>query len=902
LKEGKKEIMAIRFAVFDSLKVLASRLRGLFTHRRVDEDFQRELDSHLVLLTEESIRRGMTPEEARRTARVRLGGFTQLRETHRDLNGLPWLETLVQDVRYGLRMLRKNPGFTSVAVLTLALGIGANTAIFSIVNAVFLRPLPFPNADRIYVVDRVGNPIGGASISFPIYIAWEKTGNVFFDHLALLAWWGDATLTGVGESERIPIAGASSGVFSVLGVQPALGRDFLPEESRPGGPKAVILSDSLWRGRFGADRNILGRPIKIDGEARAIVGVLPQGFQLPIPGMRDAELWLPIGVPLTSDNAANGALLCLGLLKENVTPPQAAAALTLPLSDLRREFPKMFSAKERARLEPLHSFLADRAGPAPLLLLGAVGLVLLLACANIANLTLARFAHRRQEIAVRAAIGAGRARVTQQLLTESVLLALLGGTLGVIACYTSFDFILTLVPANLPRVGGFQMDWKVLLFALFLSGLTGVAFGLAPAFSASQVDLGSSLKEANPRAGLGGNPRVRSMLAVSEISLSLVLLIGAALALESFALLMRVRPGFDPGNLLTFNLSLRPVDKAGVATRLPFYDRAMARLRALPDVEQVALIDALPLEQGRDVLFTIEGGSGPVEPEATLDADFRAVSPEFFETLRIPLLRGRGFFPSDDARGGQVVIINQTMARMFWLNQDPVGQRIWIGKPMGPEWTEPSPREIVGVVGDIHGESLASTPNPTMYVPYAQRPIVQAYFVVRTRQAPLATVPEVQKALHQVDADLPLAQLKTMEEVISDSVIDWRFRTILLSSFGALAVAIAAVGVYGVISYSVEQRTHEIGVRVALGARREDVFKHVVGQGLKLTLLGIAIGIVGAVALTRLLSSLLYGVRPDDPATFIVVSLILTSVALLACYVPARRATKIDPMVALRYE
>jgi putative ABC transport system permease protein len=894
--------MLTKVTVLDSMKMLASRIRGFVTRRRLDEDFQQELDSHLALLTEENLCRGMTPEEARRAARMRLGGVTQLRESHRDLNGLPWLETLIQDVRYGLRMLRKSPGFTSLAVLTLALGIGANTAIFSIVNAVFLRPLPFPHADRIYVVDRVGNPIGGASISFPIYAAWEKTGEAFFDHMALVAWWGDATLTGVGESERIPIAGASSGVFSVLGVQPALGRDFVPEESRPGGPKAVILSNSLWRGRFGADRNILGRSMKIDGEARSIVGVLPQGFQLPIPGMRDALLWLPVAVPLTSNNPANGALLCLGLLKENVTPAQAAAGLTLPLSDLQREFPKMFSPSERARLEPLHSFLADRAGPAPLLLLGAVGLVLLLACANIANLMLARFAHGQQEIAVRTAIGASRARMMQQILTESVLLALLGGTLGVFACYVSFDFILTFVPVDLPHVGGFQMDSKVLLLALFLSGFTGVAFGLAPAFSASQVDLASSLKEANPRAGSGRHSRLRSLLAACEVSISLVLSIGAALALESLALLMRVPPGFSPENLLTFNISERPKDYGSIENRMAFYDRAMARLRALPEVEEVALIDALPLEQGRDLLFTLGGGSGRVEPEATLDADFRAVSPEFFETVRIPLLRGRGFSPSDDAKGQQVVIINQTMARMFWSNRDPIGQRIWIGKPMGPEWTEPSPREIVGVVGDIHGESLASAPNPTMYVPYAQRPIVQAYFVVRTRQAPLATVPEIRNALHQVDADLPLAQLKTMLEVISDSVIDWRFRAILLASFGALAVAIAVVGVYGVISYSVEQRTHEIGVRVALGAMRGDVLKLVVGQGLKLTLIGIAIGIVGALAVTRLLSSLLYGVTPDHPATFIAASLILTSVALFACYVPARLATKVDPTVALRHE
>ena len=664
----------------------------------------------------------------------------------------------------------------------------------------------------------------------------------------------------------------------------------------------VILSDGLWQSRFGADRNIVGRTVTIDGRPHAVVGVLPQGFQLPIPGMREAELWLPIQVPLTSDNPANGALLCLGLLKKNTTPAQAAAALTPPLSDLRREFPKMFSPNERAQLQPLRGFLADWAGTAPWLLLGAVGLVLLLACANVANLTLSRSANRRREIAVRAAVGAGRGRLIRQLLTESSLLALLGGIFGVAACYACFSFILALVPTKLPHVGAFRIDWNVLFFALVLSAVTGLVFGLAPAVAASHLDPSGSLKESNPCAGSEGHTRLRDVLATSEVSISLVLLIGAALALESFALLMRVRPGFDPTNLLTFNLSLRPKDFGKIGDRIRSYDRAVAGIRALPGVEGVALIDALPLEPGRDLLFTIEGGPGMKRSDAVFDADFRAVSPEFFQTMRIPLLRGRGFSDSDNASGEPVVIVNQAMARMFWPSQDPISQRIWVGKPMGPEWTEPSPREIVGVVGDIRGESLASAPDPTMYVPYAQRPIVQAFFVIRTRETPLAAVREIRKAMYQVDRDLPLAQLRTMDQVLSASVTDWRFRTILLALFGIVALFIATTGIYGVISYSVAQRTHEIGVRIALGARRGDVLKLVVGQGLRLTLTGLAIGIAAALVSTRFLASLLYGVKPTSPLTFLAVSAILTAVALLASYVPARRATKVDPMVALRYE
>jgi len=895
---------------------ILKRLASLNLPPAREAEIVEEVAQHLEDRYRELVAGGATEKEARRAALEELSeedllarGLRQVEQDvaqeHAVRGGARrsnFLATLWQDIRYGLRMLQKNPAFTAVAVMTLALGIGANTAIFSIVNAVFLRPLPFPRADRIYIVDRVGNEIGGSTISFPIYLAWQKRAEGFFEHFALLAFWGDATISGAGESERVPIAGASTGVFSVLGVPPALGRDFLPEESRPGGADVVIVSDGLWRSRFGADRNTLGRTITVDGKAHAIVGVLPQGFQLPIPGMREAQLWLPIHVPLTSDNPANGALLCLGLLKRNVTPAQAAAALTPPLSDLRREFPKMFSSDERAHLEPLRNFLADWAGPAPWLLFGAVGLVLLVACANVANLTLARSTTRHREIAIRAALGAGRARVARQLLTESLLLALLGGVAGVLACYASFNLILTLVPANLPHVGTFRMDWNVLLFALFLSAFTGVAFGFVPALAASRVDLGESLKESNPRTGSWGHTRLRGVLAASEVSVSFVLLIGAALALESFALLMRVQPGFDPKNLLTYDISYRPKDYGTIANRAPFYDRAMARLRALPDLEHVALINTLPLEQGWDLLFTIEGGSGPKQTGTAHDADYRVVSPEFFQTMRIPILRGRGFSESDNAGAEPVVIINQTMAKRFWPNQEPISQHIWIGKPMGPEWTEPGPREIVGVVGDIHGASLATAPEPTMYLPYAQRPIVEMHFVIRTRQSPMAALPDIRSAMNQVDPDLPLAQVKTMEQVLSLSVTDWRFRTVLLALFGALAVFIAGIGIYGVISYSVAQRTHEMGVRMALGAARRDVMKLVVGQGLTLALAGIAIGLVGALALTRFLASLLFGVKPTDPLTFVGVCLTLTVVAVLASYLPARRATKVDPMVALRYE
>jgi predicted permease len=872
----------------------------LFRRKRFDADLDEEMRLHREMRVQEQIERGVSAKEAHYAAHRRFGNDLLLREESRDMWGWNWLEHFLQDIQYGLRMLRKNPGFTAVAVLTLALGIGANTAIFSIVNAIFLRPLPFPNADRIYVVDRVGNEIGGSSISFPIYLAWAKEREKLFDRFALVAWWHDAVLTGRGEPERVPAKGASTELFSLLGVQPALGRNFLPEEGRPGGPNAVILSDSLWRSRFGSDTKILGQTITIDGQSSVVVGILPHGFELPIPGMRVAQLWQPIQVPLASNNPANGGLLCLGLLKRNVTPAQAAAALTPPLSVLEREFPKMFSSSERAHLEPLRSFLADRAGTAPWLLFGAVGLVLLLACANVANLTLVRSTGRAREIAIRAAIGASRARVVRQLATESVLLALLGGAVGVMGCYTSLSFILALVPGNLPHVGAFQMDRSVLIFALLLSVLTGVAFGLAPALAASRVDLSGSLSESNPRLGLSARGRFRSLLAASEVSISLVLLIGAALTLESFALLMRVRPGFDAKGLLTFSVLLSEEKYHEVANRRMFFEQAVGRIQSLPDVEQAALVNVVPLGGEMDLLFAIEGGPG--QPDTAHGAFYRVISPGFFQTLRIPLLRGRVFSGFDDASGEPVAIINQEMARMFWPNQDPIGHRIWIGKPMGPEWAEPSPRGIVGVVGDIREASLASPPEPTMYIPYAQKPASWADFVIRTRQAPMASVAGIRDAMHSMDSEIPLGRMMTMEQVLSSSVTDWRFRTVLLALFGSLALFIAAIGIYGVISYSVAQRTHEIGVRIALGAVRRDVVKLVVGQGLKLALAGIAIGLVGAWALTRFLTSLLFGVKPTDPLTYVVVCLILTAVAVLASYLPARRATKVDPMVALRYE
>ncbi|MFL6279691.1 MAG: ABC transporter permease, partial [Vicinamibacterales bacterium] len=538
--------------MFDYLRSGASRLRGHFMRRRLDAEFEQELATHLELLTQAHIRRGMPPDLALRQARLQLGGSAQLRENNRQLEGLPMIDALMQDLQYAVRMLRKHSGFTAIAVVTLALGIGANTAMFSILNAIFLRPLPFSESDRIYVVRRIGNRFGGSSLSMPIFLAWQKQSEGVFEHLALVAWRGASTLTGGAEPERVPAAGASTELFSVLNVHPALGRDFRPEEGRPGGANVAILSDRLWHRRFQSDPGVVGTSIPIDGEPHTIIGVLDKDFELPLSGVSEADVWLPIRVPLTSNNPSNGGLLCLGRLRPDATSTRAEETLTAPLADLRQQFPNMFMPDERAALEPLRQFITRGAGTVPLLMGAAVALVLLIACLNVANLTLAASTTRRREIAIRTAMGASRGRIARQLLTESVLLAVIGGAAGVAVCYWFFDVIAAFVPASTPHVAAFRIDRTVLLFGVTVSVLTGLSFGLAPAVGVAALDSNAVLKNSNPKAGSAGHGRLRRILAANEVAISLVLLIGAALALQSLARVTRIEPGFDPTGVLTF--------------------------------------------------------------------------------------------------------------------------------------------------------------------------------------------------------------------------------------------------------------------------------------------------------------------------------------------------------------
>lgn len=885
------------------VRELCRRLAMFFGRENFDRDMDEEMRLHLELRQREQAANGLSVEEAYTSARKKFGNALALREVSHDSWGWAWVEHLLQDLKFTFRMLRKSPGFTAVAVLTLALGIGANTAIFSIVDAIFLRSLPFANADRIYLVDRTGNRLGGSTISEAIFVAWQRAAGGIFEHLGVFQYLGSIKLTGAGEAEMVSSAGASPELFQTLGVHAELGRAFNPEDGKPDAPHVAILSESFWRSQFGSDRNVLGRSITLQGLPFTVVGILPREFIWPILPSAP-QVWIAVQVPVISNNPSNGARFAVGLLRPEVSPMQAEAALTPALGELRHQFPQMFSQNEKAHLDLLHDFLTKRAGPAPLLLFGAVGLVLLIACANVANLMLARAATRKREMAVRAAIGASRSRIVNQLLTESLILAVLGGALGLVLCYAVFGAILSFVPTKLPHIGDYKIDGIVLLFSFALSVITGIVFGLVPAMDASKVDLNSSLKEAKSQSVSRGTGRIRDALASGEMAISLILLLGAALTIQSLARLMWSPVGFDASNVLTFHVALSGEKYGTAQKRSAFFRQAIERLAVLPGVEATGVTDTLPsLETGSDMLFSLENEFNAQGATEAHDADIRVISSDYFRVLHVSLLRGRMFKESDNASNVPVVVINQAMAKAFWSGSDPIGHRIWIGKSMGPSGAEPAPRQIVGIVSDMRQDSLVDLPNPAMYIPYEQTKYTDTEsFVLRTERAPLLAVPQVRDVLRAIDPETPLTQISSMDDVVYASVRDWRFHAILLGIFGVLALLISAVGVYGVISYSVTQRTHEIGVRMALGAQRRSILRLVIRKGLTLAGIGIVVGIGVALGLTRLIVSLLYGVSATDPLTFAGVAVLLLVVAFAACYVPAKRAMCVDPMVALRHE
>jgi putative ABC transport system permease protein len=794
------------------------------------------------------------------------------------------MEALLQDLRYAIRMLLKKPGFTTVVLITLALGIGANTAIFSVVNGVLIQPLPFKEPDRLVAVREANpkfsnEPIGA---SFPNFTDWKEQNQVF-EHIAA---YSGQVLTLIGEDEplRVSAQTVSSAFFPMLGAEPILGRTFLPEEEKTGQTKAVVLSHGFWQRRFGGDPAVLDRTLTLDGSPFTVVGVMPAGFRF----LRDADLWTPLNVPAALQQIRGARFLqVVARLKPGMSLEQARAGMGTLARQLESEYSQSNSGWG-VSLVSLQDKLVGNVKLGLLVLLAAVGFVLLIACANVANLLLTRGTTRQKEIAIRVALGAGRRRVIQQLLTESTLLALLGGGLGLLLALWGIDALRALSPSNLPRIEEIRIDRSVLAFALTVSLLTGLLFGLAPARQATRVDLQEALKEGGGSSA-GGRKLLRGLLVISEIALSLILLVGAGLLGRSLLALLSVDPGFRTENLMTMELSLPQYKYRQEQQQTEFFQQLLERAGSLPGVRAVALTTILPLSGNESKnSFTIEGGESAGKNWARL----QTISPDYFRTMSIPLLKGRPFSKRDVEGGApDVVIVNEFMARRFWPDQDPVGKRILFGD---------SGSTIVGVVGNIKHTGLGAEHEPEMYLPVeSSRTMV---LVARAESEAIALAAPLRALVHSIDKDQPVENIRTMEEVLSRSVAQPRFLAILLSVFATLALALAAVGVYGVMSFSVAQRTREMGIRMALGAQPRDILRLVLGQGMALAVIGVAAGLLGSFAVTRLMSSLLYRVSAADPITFIVISLLLTGVALGASFIPARRALKVDSMVALRHE
>ncbi len=810
------------------------------------------------------------------------------------------MNTLLQDVRFSLRMLLKKPGFTFVVVLALALGIGANTAIFSVVNTILLRPLPFKNSDQLIWL-RETNPsadIKEESLSPPNYLDW-KTQSQSFEDMGAFASTRLTLTSGSGEPERINAAYVADGFFSVLGAEAKIGRTFTPEEDKPGNARVIILSNGLFERRFGSDPNLIGNTITINGNPYTVVGVMPKEFMNPKPDdRRPPDAWAPLAVDYNKENRRGDYLNVIARLKPGTTVEQARAEMTTITERLEQQYPDTNSGW-RAIVMPLHERFVGDIRPALMVLLGAVCFLLLIACANVANLLLARSTARQKEIAIRTALGAHRGRIIRQLLTESVMLSLTGGALGLLFAFWGVGVLTSLSPGSIPRVSEIGVDSRVLVFTLGVALLTGIIFGLLPALQASNPNLNETLKEGG-RSSVEGTRggRLRSVLAATEVALALVLLIGAGLMARSFLRLQDVNPGFDAQRVLTVGLFLPSTKYKEGPLVVAFYKELLSKVESLPGAISAGAIDTLPLDVGGNVLGFVIEGRPPQQPgDDTPDAEHRVVSEDYFRTMGIPLLRGRLFEGQDGPNAPQAIVINETMAKRYFPGEDPLGKRINLGDPQENPWLT-----IVGIVRDTRHEALSAEPYSQMYAVHTQAPRRSLALVVRTSGDPMSLVSAIRSRIADMDRDLPLSNMRTMDQILSESILRPRFNMLLITIFAVVAMVLASVGIYGVISYSVSQRTHEIGVRIALGAQPRDIFKMVVGQGLKLAVTGVGAGLVAAFALTRVMVSLLYGVEATDPVTFAAIAAALTSIVIMASYIPARRATKVDPMISLRYE
>jgi predicted permease len=815
---------------------------------------------------------------------------------------------LAADVKHAFRLFRQSPGFTVTAVAALALGIGANTAIFSVIDAVILKPLPFPNADRIVVLMNTSPQGSGPAASMPKYNVWRRQTQVLENVAAYDTGGPGLNLSGGDRPEQLKGIHVSREFFPLFGAQTALGRTFTAQEDRPGGGNPVVLSYGIWQRRFGSDPAIVGKGIALGGEFYTVIGVLSRDFAFDPP----SDLYLPFQADPNSTNQGHYFRVA-ARLRPGVSLGTAKAAMNLAAEEFRRTFPGALGPRDSFSVEPMQALLVRGVRQALYVLMGAVGFVLLIACANVANLLLARATGRAREIAIRSAIGAARGRIVRQLLTESVLLSAMGGVAGLAIGVIGVRALLAINPGNIPRIGeggaSVHVDLTVLGLTLLLSLFTGVLFGLVPALQASRVDLNTTLKEATSRSGSGlRTNKTRSVLVVSEVALAMVLLVGAGLLIRTFSALRSVAPGFDPHNVLTMDTALTGTSYDRTATIATMSHQAIERLEAIPGVEAAAATSYLPLEGGLGLGFIIQGRpltNGPQHGGAA----WNYVTPHFFQAFRIPLLRGRTFTERDDAGAPPVVVINEAFAAQFWKTGDPIGQRLIIGSGMGPDFTQP-PREIIGIVANARDAGLNNDPQPATFIPLSQ--VGDAYmklnnrfmplsWVVRTHGDPFLVAPAIQRTFQEA-ADLPVAHLRTMDRIVIESTARDEFNTMLLGIFAFAAIALASIGLYGLIAYSVEQRSLEFGIRLALGANQPQLRNMVVRQAMLLAAIGIAVGLVAAFGLTRLMASLLFHVKPNDPAVFGFVAALLAAVAFLASYLPARRALRVDPVTALRYQ
>jgi putative ABC transport system permease protein len=825
------------------------------------------------------------------------------------------MATLWQDIRYGVRMLWKNRGISAIVILALALGIGANSAIFSVVNTVLLRPLPFDQSDRLVFLNEKSPVLDEMSISYPNFIDWREH-NQSFEKIGVYNR-GSYNFTGAGDAERIITVQMSADMFSVLRVNALHGRVFTNDEDKPGGTPVVVLSYGLWQRRFGGQTSILNQPITLNNKSYVVIGVMPETFAGPSPGSSRAEMFVPVGQ--LSDQASwkmrgnHPGLYGVGRLKPGVTFEQADADMNNIAANLEKQYPDS-NAGNHVRLRPMLEIYVSDVRRALWVIFGAVGFVLLIACANIANLLLARATARRKEMAIRTAVGASRWRLARQLLTESIVLSLIGGAIGLLLARWGIDLILYVSPDSIPRSREIALDSTVLGFTVGVSFLTGILFGLIPALQAGEVDVHETLKETG--RGVSGRHWLRSSLVVGEVATTLVLLIGAGLMIRSFYLLQKVNPGFSYEHLTSFSVSLPEKKYASQDSEAAFYDRLLENIRALPGVESAAAASGLPLgNNGWQTGFVIDGQPRPPRDQTPL-MEACLVTPDYFRAMNIPVLRGRVFTDRDDRShltgvdlskmdeneremaGLNKVVIDEEFARRHWPNEDPIGKHVAMGSEHNPRKIE-----VIGVVGRVKMESLNQNSDRVQgYFPFAQVPNGGMTVIVKGTSDPSQLISSIRAAVKEIDPDQPIYNPRTMFDIRAESVAPERLNLTLLSLFAGLALVLAIVGIYGVMSYSVTQRTHEIGIRMAIGARPRDVFAMILGHGMKLTLLGVVIGLALAFGLTRLMETMLFGVAPTDATTFTAISVLLVSVALLACYLPGRRATKVEPTISLRYE